>query len=30
MEEKQRARMNKKSKETDQGFEIVVDLPIGY
>ena len=30
MEEKERARMNKKNKHTDQGFDVVIDLPIEY
>lgn len=30
MEEKKRARMNKKNKHTDQGFEVVIDLPTEY
>lgn len=30
MEEKKRARMNKKNKHADQGFEVVIDLPTEY
>lgn len=30
MEEKERARKNKKNKQTDQGFLVVVDLSVEY
>lgn len=30
MEEKERARKNKKNKQTDQGFLVVIDLSVEY